>query len=480
MKAMHTKRIILAIISATFLSAGTLAQQASVIPPKPANATVLSNAAVPPAASAPSESTERERKQFEQTDRAAAANKEAGGSARSDSAESTSAGKTNVNVLYQGYNFNGSVERINLLRAYDPDAVQEPKTSEPEWHYGGFVDAGYLLDFNHPANDIFRGRGTAWHVDDLHLNMAGAYVKKDPSETSRWGAQLAVQGGKDCEVFGFSATAPNIDGFKWLRHLGPTNVSYLAPVGKGLTVQGGIFGSLIGYDSLYARDNFNYTRPWEADFTPYFMLGVDASYPFTEKLTGTLFVVNGYWHLANANSVPSSGGQIAYKASPRVTVKETVLWGPHQTDTSLKYWRSLSDTIVERSGDRVTFAFEYIYSSERVVAPGDPRALMMAAHLPVRWTLNKRWSASVRPEVFWDRDGRWTLARQTVKAITTTLEYRIPYKETNTILRLEHRWDDSRGPDGGFFRGAEVAPGVIGLTPTQHLLIFGLIFTFDH
>src|SRR5947208_1154155 len=141
-----------------------------------------------------------------------------------------------------------------------------------------------------------------------------------------------------------AAPAQNIDGFKWLRHLGPTNVSYIAPVGKGLTLQGGIFASLIGYDSLYAKDNFNYTRPWGADFTPYLMMGVNASYPFNDRLTGAVFVINGYWHLANANSVPSSGGQLAYKATPQVTVKETVLWGPHQTDTSLKYWRSLSDT----------------------------------------------------------------------------------------------------------------------------------------
>ncbi|HXG94732.1 MAG TPA: outer membrane beta-barrel protein [Blastocatellia bacterium] len=360
-------------------------------------------------------------------------------------------------------------------------ASQEPQKqqSKPEWNYGGFVDVGYSLDFNHPANLFFRSRGTAWHVDNLYLNIAGAYVKKDPSESSRWGGQLTVQGGKDSEVFGFSATAPNIGGFKVLRHLGPTNVSYLAPVGKGLTVQGGIFGSLIGYDSLYAKDNLEYTRPWGADFTPYLMMGVNASYPFNEKLTGAFFVINGYWHLANANSVPSSGGQLAYKASPRVTVKETVLWGPHQSNTSFKFWRFLTDTIVECKTDRVTFAFEYIYSSERVDALGTPRALMMAGQLPVHFALNKRWSATVRPEVFWDRNGRWTLARQTVKAITTTLEYRIPYRQTNTILRLEHRYDDSRGPDGGFFRGAEVQPGMVGLTPTQHLLIFGLLFTFD-
>src|SRR3989441_9256255 len=208
--------------------------------------------------------------------------------------------------------------------------------------------------------------------------MTAVYLKKQASESSRWGTEVTLQAGKDSEVFGYSATTPNLEGSKWLRHLGPTDVSYLAPIRKGLTTQAGIFASLIGYDSLYAKDNFNYTRPWGADFTPYLMMGVNASYPFNDKLTGAVFVINGYWHLANANSVPSSGGQLAYKATPHVTVKETVLWGPHQTDTSLKYWRFLSDSIVERKTDHVTLAFEYIYSGERVVAPGKPRALMMA------------------------------------------------------------------------------------------------------
>jgi hypothetical protein len=355
-----------------------------------------------------------------------------------------------------------------------------PMPSKPQWHYGGFADFGYLLDFNHPANEIFRSRGTTWHVDEVHLNMAAAYIKKDPTDQSRWGAQLTMQGGKDSQVFGFSATAPNLPGYRGLRHLGLANGSYLASVGRGLTLQGGIFGSLIGYDALYAKDNFEYTRPWGADFTPYLMMGVNASYPFNAKLTGVLFLISGYWHLADANSVPSSGGQLAYKASPRVSVKETVLAGPHQSDTSFKYWRYLADSIVERKTDRLTTAFEYIYSVERVDTIGNPPALMMSAQLPIHWAMSKQWSATIRPEVFWDRDGRWTLSRQTVKAVTTTLEYRIPYRDANAILRLEHRYDDSRGADGGFFRGAEVQPGVVGLTPTQHLLIVGLIFTFDH
>ena len=351
--------------------------------------------------------------------------------------------------------------------------------SKPKWQYGGFIDVGYLLDFNHPANRVFRSRGTAWHVDRVQLNMAGIYLRKKADEKSRWGVELTAQMGKDVEVFGFSATAPNIGGFKFLRHLGPTNVSYLAPVGKGLALQAGIFLSLIGYDSLYAKDNFEYTRPWGADFTPYLMMGANASYAFTKKLTGTFFVVNGYWHLATANHVPSWGGQAAVSATSHLTVKQTVLVGPHQSNTAFKFWRFLSDTIVEPKTDRRTIAFETNFSTENVNAPNTPRAWWFSAQLPMRWTLNPRWAVAVRPEVAKDTQGRWTLARQTVVALTTTLEYKLPYKSSNTIFRLEHRYDRSTGPDGGFFRGRVGSPGVIGLTPGQHLLIFATIFTLD-
>jgi len=208
------------------------------------------------------------------------------------------------------------------------------------------------------------------------------------------------------------------------------------------------------------------------------MLGVNASYAVNAAVTGTVFVVNGYWHLAHANDAPSVGGQLAYKVSDRVTVKETVLVGPHQSNTSLGYWRSFSDTIVERKGDRVTAAFEYQLGAENVDVAGSPRALWMSAQVPIHWAVHGPWSVAVRPEFCWDRDGRWIDgASHSVKAATTTLEYRVPYRRMQTILRLEHRYDDSRGAGGGFFNDRDPSPGVPGLTPTQHLLIAALIVT---
>jgi hypothetical protein len=356
----------------------------------------------------------------------------------------------------------------------------------PAWTYGAFADGAYLFAPNDPVNGVFRSRGTAWHVNDFFVNMAGVYAKRPASADSRWGGELTAHGGKDDEIFGFSASAPNIAGDEWLRHLGPVNVSYLADVGAGLTLQGGIFSSLIGYDSLYAKDNFNYTRPWGADFTPYLMLGVNARYPLTNKLTGTAFIINGYWHLANANSVPSTGGQIAYAMTPRLTIKETVMAGPHQSNTDLGYWRFISDTIVERRQERFTVALNYHFATERVASgtsgtlgtPGT-QAWWMAAQLPTQWQVGGPWRIALRPEVAWDSSGRWTLAEQTVTAFTSTLEYRTSHKSLGTSVRLEHRVDRSTGPQGGFFTDRETSPGVPALTPTQHLVILGLIVRFD-
>jgi hypothetical protein len=377
-------------------------------------------------------------------------------------------------------------ERIILDHVEQSNAApQEPQSqatslhAKSTWQYGGFVDVGYLLDFNHPSNHLFRNRSTAFRVDEVDLNMAGAYLKKQGSQDSRWGMELAVHGGKDSEGFGYSPTAPNVSGSDGLRHFGLADVSYLAPVGNGITVQAGLFNSFIGYDSLYAKDNFEYTRPWGADYTPYLMFGLNASYPFSKKIAATGFVINDYFHLAHPNNVPSFGGQFAYSATEHLTFKETILYGPHQSNTALEFWRFFSDSISEWKTARLTTAFEYQIGTERVDVPGNLRALWMSAQLPVHKTLGGHWSVTVRPEIAWDRDARWTGSQQLVNAFTTTLEYHVPYRKTNTIARLEYRFDDSRGKGGGFFRGAETSPGIDSLTPSQHLLIFGLISTFD-
>jgi len=360
------------------------------------------------------------------------------------------------------------------------DSRHEPAPREPAWHYGGFVDLGYSLDFNFPQNHLFRNRSTTPRVNELDLNMAGVYVRKDATEESRWGMELMGHGGQDALNFPFGTNLPKVEGSDALRHFGRANVSYLAPVGNGLTLQAGLFNSFIGYESLYAKDNFNYTRAWIADYSPYLMFGANAQYNFDEKWSGVFFIINEYFHLQNANNLPSYGAQVAYKPNSSWLFKETVYYGPDQSDTSLEFWRFFSDSIVEwKVNDDVTLAGEYQVGTQVMAIPGNPRFVYMGAAFPMRWHISGPWSVALRPEVYYDPNGFQTGAEQLVRAVTTTAEYKFPYKWTNLIGRLEYRYDESTGSGGGFFKGNEIAPGVIGLTPAQHMLIFGLIWTLD-
>src|SRR5215510_9375185 len=92
-----------------------------------------------------------------------------------------------------------------------------PQPSDPAWQYGGFLDFAYLEDFNDPPNHLFRSRGTTFHVNEWDINMAAIYLRKTASEGSRWGTELTLQAGKDTQVFGFSATAPNLPCADWQR-----------------------------------------------------------------------------------------------------------------------------------------------------------------------------------------------------------------------------------------------------------------------
>jgi hypothetical protein len=380
-----------------------------------------------------------------------------------------------------GFAFGSQATTVLAAAAAPDDPALFPATPTSEqnatasgWRVGAFIDGAYLNDFTSPANHRFRNRGTTPRVDEFDINMAAAYLRKAISKTSRWGVEVTTQAGQDSKTFGFSPTAPNLAGADWLLHLGPTNVSYLAPVGDGLTLQGGIFSSVIGYDSLYAKDNFSYIRPWAADYTPYLMLGLNASYPFTKAVTGTFGLVNGYFHLAHANDVPSVLAQMAVRLDDRLRFKQTVLYGPHQSNPSPQFWRVLSDTIVERTNKNVTVAFEYQLGAEQVDAPGRPLALWIAGQLPVHWTVRSPWSITLRPEVAWDRDGRWIGAPQSVGALTTTVEYRVPSRRTHTTVRVEYRIDASHGTGGGFFTDRQ---GM--LTPTQNVLAIAAIVSFE-
>jgi len=374
-------------------------------------------------------------------------------------------------------------ERSDLPATATSSDSGQNDSAPSRWHYGAYLDLSYPVDFNFPENHRWRSKVTTPRVNELTPNVGLVYVRKDANEQSRWGAELAVQGGYDVEgqipnaSLRYGQPYSDADAFS---HFSRANVSYLAPLGTGLRLTAGLFNSFIGYQSFYAKDNFNYTRSYMADYAPYFMLGGSAEYQINKAVKSVFYVITRYNFLSAVNDYPSFGGQVSWRASPRITFKQNLYYGPDQTNTDLKYWRFFSDSILEWKSDDITIALAYDIGTEHAIPEaGGQRVFWTGSSIFTHWQFTKAWALAIRPELYYDPDGTMTGARQFIKAITTTLEYKLPLAATLTRFRLEYRYNDSTGPQGGFFKDGEISPGVIGLTQSQQLLIAAILWTYD-
>ena len=376
-------------------------------------------------------------------------------------------------ILDMGLHANLTLANLN------PDPPKESL-----WSFGGYLDLGYLLDFNFPDNNTWRNKTTTIRVNELAPNLGLGYLRKTSAPHSPWGFDVAMQGGVDTDGLipgplpgsvGALSEAEN------LRYFSRANVSYLAPIGRGVMFTGGLFQSYIGRESFYAKDNFSYTRTYLADQSPYFLFGFSATSTITNRLDLGFYIINGFNYLAEPNNIPSYGVQVKWNPHPDFLATHNLYYGPDQVNGALKFWRFFTDNSWEWRRDRFMLALSYDFGTQvSEDSPGNPRFFWTGAAFWANWQIQGPWSVTFRPEFFWDPDGLISGGEQLLRAITTTLEYKFHVDPTQTtIIRLEFRFDESTGSGGGFFTGGEGSTGSIGLTPHQQLLIVGLMMSFD-
>jgi len=346
------------------------------------------------------------------------------------------------------------------------------------WQYGSYLDVGYAIDFNDPENGLWRSKGTTYKVDDPRVNMAMAYLAKDPMPQSRWGMQFGVQTGVDTDQLVPESTPPSnapISNADTYRHFARANASYLFPVGNGFRLTGGLINSYVAYESYYAMPNPNYTRGYITDNVPYFLFGIEGLYPLSETLNLSLYAVNGWNYLANPNDHPSFGLQMKWEATPRTTFTQNLYYGPEQEKTDLQFWRFFSDSIMEWKKDPFLLAVSFDVGTEKQAELiGNPRDYWMAGALWAAWHIGGPWSLAFRPEFYYDPDGLITGAQQALQAYTLTLKYEFsPVASHTVVAAIEYRYDRSTGPGGGFFKGQDNI-----LVPDQYLLLFALNWHF--
>lgn len=200
--------------------------------------------------------------------------------------------------------------------------------------------------------------------------------------------------------------------------------------------EAGLSPSHIGFESAFAGANWNVTPSWTATFSPYYQLGLSATYAIDDEWSAGLYAVNGWQTATDANDAASWGGRLAW-ARGDWSAALNGWWGPERAGDE-SHARSLVDLVatVPLADDWSLGVEAYRGREER---PGGS-ANWSSAALYLRFEATERVALAARAERFEDPDAGISGLAQTLESATLTLGWRVA---APLVLRAEARADRS-------------------------------------
>jgi len=299
----------------------------------------------------------------------------------------------------------------------------------------GFVDTYYGFDSNRPGDRLSFAAGagtTAQRAGELRVNLAALDLLVDPKPV---GVRVTLAYGTGIDALHAAE-----------RFLGPVYQAYASArvsVGRGLMLDAGIFSSHVGFEGFFSKDNFNYTRSWMGELSPYYQAGLRASYSFDEHWSAQVHFLNGWQLAGDDNRAKTLGTPIAW-ASGRWSVSFNTLVGPELPGDDRDF-RVFADLVAQvRVSEWLTLAA----TTDTAFQQGPQDAHWLAAAAYARAAITRIVAVAARVEQFSDPDGAISGTAQTLREGTMTLEIR-PVEPL--IVKLEARHDWSTAP---VFHGA--------------------------
>ncbi len=339
---------------------------------------------------------------------------------------------TTINLgldTYYEYNFNNPVGRVNLLRAYD------------------------VLS------------------NEFSLNQASMILEHAPDVSAgrRWGGRLDLQFGQATDTLqGNPSNEPRPDIY---RNIFQAYGTYVVPVGKGINIDFGKWGSSLGIEGNYTKDQINYSRAFWFDFLPFYHMGARVNIPVNDRFSMNYWIVNG------TNQVEATNGfkdeLFGFVAKPVKAVTWTMNYylgqehpdrapatncGPIPVQPGLCFTAitpapngktHIFDSYVTwQPTPKLVFSLEGDYFLQRLwqnAAPGESSA---PSHVDggaayVQYQLSPKLALGSRAEYMSDRGGLYSGLTQALKENTVTFDYKLA---EGFLMRYEWRRDFSNQP----------------------------------
>jgi hypothetical protein len=339
---------------------------------------------------------------------------------------------TTVNVAldgYYAYNFNSPVGRVNLLRAYD------------------------VLS------------------NEFSLNQASVVVEHPPDVAAgrRWGGRLDLQFGQATDTLqGNPANEPRPQIY---RNIFQAYGTYILPVGKGISVDFGKWGSSLGIEGNYSKDQINYSRAYWFDFLPFYHMGVRVSAPITDRFTLNYWVVNGTNQVEATNGFKDELFGFTAKPSKKVVWTMNYYLGQEHPDRTavaptspIPVQPGLSFAAIRpapngrthifdsymtwQATSKLSFALEGDYFIQRLWKNEAPGQSSAPSHVAggaayIRYQFSPKIAFATRAEYLSDRGGLFSGLTQALKENTVTFDYTLA---DGFLMRYEWRRDFSNQP----------------------------------
>jgi len=338
-------------------------------------------------------------------------------------------GGTTVNLLLDTYyenNFNDPIGRANLLRAYDVTS------------------------------------------NTFALNQAALVLENapKPEEGKRWGARVDLQWGQATQTLqGNPANEPRSDIYRALFQAYGT---YVAPVGRGLTIDFGKWASSLGMENNYTKDQMNYSRSYWFDYLPFYHMGVRVNYNFSDQFGVHYWITNGTQQTEDFNGFKDQGFGFVWQANKAVNWSFNYYLGQEHPDVvfypagtppgNLPTLQGVPfntipgaptgklhifDSYVSwQASPLLTLAMEADWVIERDYSNSAP-AHTDGGAVYARYQLKPKLAMAARAEYLSDRGGLFSGTTQALKETTFTLEYKLAEA---FLLRWEWRRDFSNQP----------------------------------
>jgi len=208
----------------------------------------------------------------------------------------------------------------------------------------GYIEALYAYNFNRPSNGItnYRGFDNRHNTFTLSNVALGANAEIGPVT-----ARLILQYGSTPSTYYASepglpgSAGANASGPELWRYVQEANLGWKAPVGRGLLLQIGLVPSPIGYEVFAVKDNWNWSRSNLFFGLPYYHTGIRATYEWTDALSTTVSVFNGWNSVVDNNEPKSVQASVTYKIPDKVLVQALYFGGIERPTNAPEgpYWR---------------------------------------------------------------------------------------------------------------------------------------------